>query len=153
MSSLKSYLPSFLISNVRSLVSKVDELATVALVNDVDMICITETWLSSSIPDSLISLPNFVLFRNDRTFSSGGGVCIYINNYITCRRLEDFENPSIESLWLSVRPRRLPRSISIILLAVIYHSTSSDFNENSDLYSHIQSNILIFSVRILMPLF
>ena len=56
----------------------------------------------------------------------------------------EFESPSIESLWLSLRPNRLPRSISVILLAVIYHPPSAGGSENNDLYEHIQYNVDIF---------
>ena len=69
------------------------------------------------------------------------GVCAVISSNIHCRRLPHYESPSIESLWLSVRPKRLPRSISVILLAVVYHSTASRQTENAELYTHIQSNV------------
>jgi hypothetical protein len=126
-----AYLPTVLIANVRSLASKIDELTIVAHVNDVDFICLTESWLSQSIPDSALSLSNFIVFRNDRAVASGAGVCVYIMSFIKCRRIKEFENPLVETLWLSVRPRYLPRSISVILLAVIYHTTSSGALENS----------------------
>ncbi|CAB3994355.1 RNA-directed DNA polymerase from mobile element jockey-like [Paramuricea clavata] len=63
---------------------------------------------------------------------------------IYCRRLEHFEDSAIESLWLLLRPKRLPRSISALLLAVIYHTTSSGANENFELYNHIQRNVESF---------
>jgi hypothetical protein len=44
----------------------------------------------------------------------------------------------IESLWLSIRPNRLHRDVSVILIAVIYHSTSCSMEENEELYKHIQ---------------
>ena len=95
-------------TNARSLIPKIDELEVVANVNEADIICITETWLTPDIPDSALSYLNFVLFRNDRTVSIGGGVCILVSENIFCKRLIEFENPNIESLWLSLRPRRLP---------------------------------------------
>ena len=112
-----AYLPTVLIANVCSLASRIDELTIVAHVNDVDFICLTESWLSQSIPDSALSLSNFIVFRNDRAVASGGGVCVYISSSIKCRRIKEFENPLVESLRLSVRPRYLPRSISVILLS------------------------------------
>ena len=136
-----SKLPNLLICNLRSLTSKIDELDAVVSFNQTDMVCISETWLSPAIPDNLVSLSNFNLFRNDRLVSNGGGVCAYINSNIYCRRIVEFENSSIESLWLSVRPKKLPRSVSVILLAVVYHSTASRQTENVELYSHIQTNV------------
>ena len=89
----------------------------------------------------MIALPNFNLCRNDRLSSIGGGVYAYINSNIYCRRLAEFESPTIESLWLLVRPKKLPRTVSVILLAVVYHSTASRQFENAELYSHIQCNV------------
>ena len=95
-------------------------------------------------PDAL-SYSNFVSsFRNDRTVSIGGGVCILVNKNIFCKRLTEFENPNIESLWLSLRPRQLPQSASIIQVAVVYHSASAGAPENYELYNHIQCNVDAF---------
>ena len=138
------YLPNVLIANVRSLSGKVDELSVIAKVNDVDIICITESWLTDLILDSTCSLTNFNLFRNDRKSTVGGGVCVYINSRMRARRIYDFENFSIESLWISVRPDWLPRSISVILIANIYHSTSRNVEDNLELYNHVQSNVDLF---------
>ena len=64
-----------------------------------------------------------------------------LNSNIYCRRLTEFESPTIESLWLLVRPKKLPRTVSVILLAVVYHSTVSRQFENAELCSHIQCNV------------
>ena len=117
----KFYTPRLLLTNIRSLIPKIDEVEVVANVDEADIICITETWLTPDIPDSsALSYSNFVLFCNDRTVSVEGGVCIFVNKNIFCKRLTEFENPNIESLWVSLRPRRLLQSISIILVAVVY---------------------------------
>jgi hypothetical protein len=128
---------------VRSIASKIDELSVVVSINQIDIVCITETFLYA-IPDSAISLPNFNVIRNDRSSSCGGGVCIFINNSIYCQRLTAFEDPTVESLWLLVRPTWLPCLTSVILLAVIDHSTSAGHTENVNLYSHIQTNVDTF---------
>ena len=65
-------LPNLLICNLRSFTSKIDELDAVVSFNQTDMVCITETWLSPAIPDNLVSLSNFNLFRNDRLVSNSG---------------------------------------------------------------------------------
>ena len=101
----KFVVPSFLVTNVRSLSQKNDELESVAEINQVDIICITESWLTPSCPDPIISLTNFIHFRKDRLFSRGGGVCTYINAEIHCGKLEHFEHPDIECLWIVLRPK------------------------------------------------
>ena len=112
--------------------------------NEVDLVCITESWLHSGILDSGVSLTNYLIFRNDRLTTIGGGVCIYVNSKIPCQRLIKYEDPGIESLWLSIRPFRLPKSISLISLAVIYHPSSCGAAENQALYNHIQTNVDTF---------
>ena len=86
-------------------------------------------------------VPNFVLFRNDRSSAVGGGVCVYVNSAMKARRILDFESPDIEYVWISIRPKWLPRSISVILLAVVYHSTACNAAQNLELYQHIQQNV------------
>ena len=65
-------LPSFFVSNVRSLLPKVDELFCVLKQNDVDIACITETWLSDYSLDSAVSLQDYVFIRKDRQSPCGG---------------------------------------------------------------------------------
>ena len=91
-------LPNILIANIRSLNGKSDELYAVTSINSVDIVCLTETWLNPSIPDLAVSLSNFVLHRNDRVASAGGGVCAFVKFNVKGRRMCEFENPEIESL-------------------------------------------------------
>lgn len=64
--------------NVRSLFNKFAEFEVVVDKMLPDIICLNETWLCKSIPDSLISLDNYHLFRHDQsTPKKGGGLCIY----------------------------------------------------------------------------
>ncbi|KAJ3651983.1 hypothetical protein Zmor_017985 [Zophobas morio] len=44
-------------------------------------ILLTETWLSPVVPDSLIGLNDYILYRTDRT-SRGGGVYALLNRTI-----------------------------------------------------------------------
>ena len=76
-----SVLPTLLVTNVRSFFQKIDELKSIAEINQVDIInCITESWRTPSCRDPTISLKYFIHFRNDRLFSRGGGVCVYKNS-------------------------------------------------------------------------
>ena len=64
----KSYdIPVILLTNIRALTNKVDE--------------ISETWLSPSVPDSCVAIPDYNLFRKDRV-TTGGGVCIYLDHKV-----------------------------------------------------------------------
>ena len=67
--------------NSRSICNKLHELHHLLNDEQLDIVCITETWLKSTIPDSLLLTRNdYTIFRKDRTGSLGGGVCVIINN-------------------------------------------------------------------------
>ena len=144
----KTYrIPVIFSSNVRSVRNKVEELQYVSEYNRANVLCITESWLPPQIPDSAVNIPGFNLFRNDRTNTMRGGVCPYLRYGIPCKRLAECESPDVESLWLHLRPHSLPRSISPIILGVVYHSTANGNPENEVLYHHIRTNLDAFLIK------
>lgn len=64
----------------RSIVHKHDELCVVVEANNLDIICIVETWLCRDILDSEIELPGYHVHRLDRN-RQGGGVLVYVRDY------------------------------------------------------------------------
>src|SRR6266496_334260 len=75
---------SCVIINCRSLLPKVPLLINFANIHDFDFIFLTETWLSESINSSSLFIPNYVLFRKDRSVRRGGGVIILVKSSIKC---------------------------------------------------------------------
>ena len=69
----KSSLPSLFLSNTRSLVNKIEDLEVVINQNDVDIVCITETWLTNNISNSVVDIRDYTLIRNDRSADTRGG--------------------------------------------------------------------------------
>lgn len=74
----------FEVFNARSIKNKLHDLHCLLSVTKSDVICITETWLNSTLPDYLIINNNsYCVFRKDRIASKvGGGVCILTRNGI-----------------------------------------------------------------------
>ena len=91
------------------------------LLNDIDIAMFAETWLKDSIPDQAIAVMGYRLLRRDHTLKSHGGVCIYVKNSIYCHPLNDFYNDVFEVHWSLLRPCRLPRGISNVIVTVVYH--------------------------------
>ncbi len=58
-------LPRILLTNVNRLCNKVDELYCLVKDEQLDIVCITETWLTSDDPDSLSNFSNYLIFRRD----------------------------------------------------------------------------------------
>ena len=59
-------------SNVRSILNKIDELKAVAASYHPNIIALSETWLYDLVPDSLISIDGYNMFRCDRSGRRGG---------------------------------------------------------------------------------
>ncbi len=81
-------LPSILLTNVQSLENKMDYLRTSISfqwdIRDCNILCLTETWLTPSVPDTAVTPSNnFYVLRMYRTAEAGktkgGGVCFMIN--------------------------------------------------------------------------
>ena len=100
---------------------------------------ITETWLSNNVDNSVIGLNGFSTFRLDRSDGRrGGDVCVYVNNRFPVFHLEDISVPDIESIWLLLKPSRLPRGFNSIILGAIYHPPR---NDDRSLLAHVMESL------------
>jgi len=112
---------------VRSVVSKVDEFSTVLRVNNIDIACLTETWLKDEISTDIVTVKGYVSHRKDRPDGRrGGGVAVYVCEQLPCYRLLSYENAHFDVIWLLFRLSRMPRSVSHIAVGTIYHHPSPD---------------------------
>ncbi len=74
--------------NARSLLNKLVELQSLLLGSytgeHYDIIAITETWLGSEVPDSMVcsNAADFLIFRKDRRGRMGGGVSFFIRKHL-----------------------------------------------------------------------
>jgi len=144
-------LPTILLSNVRSIRNKLDELhANVKFLNEYRescLLCFTETWLNPSINDQILSLPEFdTPIRLDRSADStgkqvGGGLCIYVNSQ-WCKQYtirEELCTPNVELLSVSFRPKYLPREFGQVFVVLVYVPPSANDKVAAEsIYNHIQ---------------
>ena len=68
-------------NRVRAVVSLESDL----LQNDIDICVVTETYLKPDIPDSVVNIPNYTIFRRGRNWGgqdirSEGGVAVYVRD-------------------------------------------------------------------------
>ncbi|KAK7877748.1 hypothetical protein WMY93_030562 [Mugilogobius chulae] len=73
--------------NIRSLVSKADQLKHLLTNSNLDFLCISETWLRPSTPEHVFTVPGYQCFRRDRPEGKGGGVLLYIKDAFKCERI------------------------------------------------------------------
>ncbi len=125
-------LPSILLANVQSLENKMDDLrARISFqwdIRDCNIFCLTETWLTPSVPDTAVTLSdNFSVLRMDRTTEAGknkgGGVCFMINKkWCDPRNISVLSrscSPHLEHLSIICGPFYLPREFSLIMATAI----------------------------------
>ena len=65
------------LSNIRSIMPKIDSLESTLRLNNINFAFITETWLNQKIDDGAVQIEGYSLVRQDRVNQKGGGgVCI-----------------------------------------------------------------------------
>ena len=125
-------------TNAESLRGKLDLLSSDT--EDCAIICLTETWLDSSIDSCALLLPGYQpLIRHDREildpgYINHGGVGVYVRNDIAIKHRLDLENISVESVWLEVSS-----GTGNFLLAVIYRPPSERAEYWNLLENHIEN--------------
>ncbi len=132
-------LPSILLANVQFLENKMDDLiARLSFqrdIRDCNILCLTETWLTPSVPDTAVRpSDNFSVLRMDRTAEAGknkgGEVCFMINNKWCDHRnisiLSHSCSPHLEHLSIICRPFYLPREFSSIVITAVYIPLQAD---------------------------
>ncbi len=73
-----------------------------------DVLCVSETWLQTNTPDVHVSIPSYVLYRND--VGRGGSVCIYVKKELKINVIYFLlrKHDGVEDLWLSVQSNMYP---------------------------------------------
>ena len=131
-------LPRFINTNVRSIQKKIDDVSAVLTTNQIDVAAITESWLDDSIPSQAVSIGGYTLFRNDRHGKKGGGVVCYVKSNLITHYWAELLEDDIESLWLTIRSTKMPRTTPCITLAIIYHPPGA---QDCVLTTHITRSI------------
>ena len=89
--------------NVRSVFTGFNELKRLVSLCDLDVLALSETWLSADHFSNAFNIPNYIMVRKDR-MGRGGGIAFYVNSKykheiidITC------DQSTIEQLWIKIR--------------------------------------------------
>ena len=72
-----------------------------------------------------------------------GGVCIYLNELIHFAILDDLTDKTdgLEVLWITIRPHRLPRGISNIIIGLVHHPPTANNSVMLDYLTSCLSDI------------
>ena len=120
--------------NLQSLRNKLDQLNLYLNNSPINVLTFSESWLSSSIPDNMLDINGYTLYRNDRSWREnpqsdikrGGGVGAYILSSYTIAESDlkylNTSNKDIESLWIKLI---MPKQKDIII-GTIYRPPMGD---------------------------
>lgn len=94
--------------NINSLIAHIDELRVYININKIDIMCINETKLDSSVKDHEVCLPGYEIIRRDRNKNgrNGGGICIYVRSNINYKIRDDLQLEALENLVLEIKKPR-----------------------------------------------
>ncbi|KAK2702642.1 hypothetical protein QYM36_018754, partial [Artemia franciscana] len=162
--------PTIALSNFRSLNNKTEDMEVFLRKRDIDVMCLTETWILSS---ALAIVDGYSCYISPRCSASGehmthgGGVGFYCKETIP-HTILDVAVPKthdIEDSGLWARPKGLPRQVSSLIYAAVYFpprgpyrrqlveylQQSCDLIRNTGIISlqHLDSNFDAFNVPIL----
>ena len=89
--------------NINSLGNKIDQLTDICKKSSVDILCIDETKIDCSFPDSQFYIEGyqFTPFRRDRDIN-GGCKIVYIKNGIIAKRISNLEGISTEIICIDI---------------------------------------------------
>jgi len=117
--------------------NRLAELGVAASVHSFDILCVTESWLSSNVDNSCIPLSGYSEpFRLDRN-SHGDGVMAYVKRDLFCTRRRDLEQPGVKIMWLDFKLTHRNR----LLIAVCYQPPNSAAADRS-LFRMCCSNVI-----------
>ena len=124
--------------NVRSLTAHLDEVNLMLLREELDVACLSETWLSETVDSSVLLFPGYSICRHDRRKKqSGGGVAIVYRSTLRVERLRvPACHSSLEALWLQIRSR------SLIIVGALYRPPSGPTAPAIDDLHHQLTSVL-----------
>lgn len=94
--------------NIRSLEPTLDFVRLTLLLNTLDILTISETWLHENIQDNELEIEGYRFYRFDRdTGKRAGGICVYAKPHINIDEIKfkdlNASNNDLEILWLKVK--------------------------------------------------
>lgn len=122
--------------NAQSLLSNFNDIELLINDRDVDILCISESWLPPVMQNNFIEILGYSVYRCDG--GRGGGVCIYVRENLKVNVLTPSleRPPQVEDLWLAIQYKKFPSFI----VGCVYrhpHALNESFNYLSDIFSNM----------------
>ncbi|XP_072043447.1 uncharacterized protein [Amphiura filiformis] len=107
--------------NIQCLRYKVDHLRILLSHNNIDILCLTETWLTNDDTDNELIIEGYNLCRLDRIGMQHGGILCCVKDGVVFKEKSNLHDDSIEALWIEINlPHTKP-----LLLGTVYRVPNS----------------------------
>lgn len=124
-------IPTVILSNLRSISNKVDEVELLLRDHKPDVAVFTETWLDSETPNHAVDIDRYLTFRRDRNCFGGGIVC-YISDHYMVSEVDILPTSSCETEFLPLYINNLK-----LLIICCYHPVWNNVAKHEDAISCI----------------
>lgn len=121
--------------NVRGLRTKCSELYNSILIQELDIILLTETFLQNDIFDSELCDGRYDVYRCDRNLNcsgkrSGGGVMVCIRKDLAAEINNKWSCDYIESLCITISSRKLHEAANLHLILIYIPPDNASLSQN-----------------------
>jgi len=117
--------------------SKIEEISIICNETDIDILCITESWLKSNYNNNFFKqyMSNYQIIRKDRISKRGGGLIIFIKKNIKYKILEIENCGIIEILFIKLLDKN-------IVIGTCYRPPNS-ISDDLDFFENILTNLIL----------
>ena len=134
--------------NCRSLLNKVEELTDICMKLKPKIICLTETWLDDSTPQTANIPDGYKILRCDRSDrykqkygkTNGGGTAVLYSEDIKIRKL-NVDTEDQETQWIEVKANQ------IFILGIVYRAHYTDLLEEKEQEMPLEKQLYDVSLR------
>ena len=122
--------------NITSLSKHFDELCH--LLNSfpfqLDLFACCETWITSQVDICSLQISGYNIITDNRTFSTGGGVALYLKSSFEYYLRNDLKIAGIENIWLDTQD---------LIIGVIYNSPSGSQRDFIDEFENVLHSVFL----------
>ncbi len=125
--------------NINRLSNKVDQLKLLLELSDIDIMCISETFLVDTFDDDELAIPGYDIYRCDRAdFSvrgSGGGVCVYTRNVYNIEFVSEMSHSDND--WEVITVKLKLKNCRPIFIACVYRPPHGNIRRFCTKFSNV----------------
>ena len=122
--------------NIRSLSKHFDELCH--LLNSfpfqLDLFACSETWITPQVDISSLQISGYNIIADNRTFSTGGGVALYLKSSFEYHLRNDLKIAGVENIWVDTQD---------LLIGVIYNPPSGSQRDFIDEFENVLHSVFL----------